>query len=1232
MTNNAKASPILTVSPSSGIVGTKVTITWSGGGSSNNIYFYDSSGNMNIVSSGVGSSSTMTYTIPPSTGGKGSFELWDGSTEATFNFTVLPSITLNPSSGIVNKNFEVIGNGFSSRSGAITIQWDGGYLSMASSNKTGSFTQSETVPNSEYGLHIVNASDGNLYNVVNYSSADFFVLPNIEVSPNTGVVGGNFTAFFTGYTANSPITLTWNTTNINRVIASGYTNNMGASTLNAVVPYSPNGSAYLIGEDSHGVANITTFTVIPQISVNISSSFQGKIVSVIGTGFNMSDSVNIRWDNPSLILGRIVTNSTGCFSFHFAIPPSSYGYHVITAFGKNITSASTEVFVQSHLSVLPYFSLPGKTVKINATGFLQGTANIILDPGMPSQNTVITNFVLNSTGNSNYISEPSFTVPNNEQSGVHVVEAVENNQNIIAVSYLYIGPVISLSQYNGYVGENITVKGYGFSPSSLVNLYFMGLSKFNMGSVLADSTGNFNHTITIPYAFYGNHEIVAISGMDVSYINFTVVPHLGLSSKEGFVGNIIHVIGTGFKPYNNVHIYWDNSSLFYNNITDMSGSLNLTFTIPSESYGNYTVSLVNNSNNIVSNYVNFFVMPSIKISNSYLYTSEEVNVLAQGFAANSIVTLTWDGASINYWNTSYSNGTAVISFKVPSAKTGVHVINAYDQALDFATPIKVIVLNPSAPILLSPYNNSYINNTEPLFVWASVRYAYNYTLQYSTNPNFSNAVTITNITGTSYKTNVSLFDGIYYWRVKAIDVAGYGNYSITNSFKIDTVLPVSSLMPLPRWENTLKFNVYYTAYDSSSGIKSVSLYYSYNGGNFEKYKTIYANITSNVFSFVAPDGNGNYSFYTIALDNAGNYQLAPSNGRNYTYTTVVTEPPVSTIMPLPKYENKSTFDIYYNVSGIAPVRGVYLYYSNNSFAWNLYSNNIFSSSPIVFTAPSSGAYYFYTIAVDYAGNVQTASLTKSYTIVDLYAPTTSIGISGNITSTGWYHGAVTIYLNSTDNISGVRSTFYSVNGLPWNLYNGSFVIYASGTYYIRYYSINFAGNSEAIKNTSIKIETTPPSVLAFTPSYNNIESNSVNITTTVYDHSGIYNVFIKIDNGIWIKMNYIAYNSTSGIAYYVWHTDTGDNGIHTIQIKIVDNAGFAEISQFTVNIGNTSNLPVVFIIVLIMVIAIIVITIYSIRKKMLVTSIPNNAQTNHQSTTLDNNSKQPQTDGKGDNK
>lgn len=1231
ITNNAKASPTITVSYNSGIVGTKVTITWSGGGSTNNIYFKDSSGNQNIVSSGVGQAGIITYTIPPSTGGIGQFVLWDGSTEANSSFTVLPSITLTPSSGIVSESFDINGNGFSKDSSAITILWDGDYWNMASSNKTGSFSQPENVPNSAYGTHIVNASDANLYNVVNYAIADFFVLPNIKVSPNTGVIGRDFTAFFTGYTANSPITLTWNTTNINKVIASGYTDNSGASTLNAIVPYSPNGSAYLIGEDSHGVSNITTFTVIPQIIINVSSSFQGNIVSVIGKGFNESHIVNIMWDNPALTLGKVKTNSTGCFSFYFAIPPSTYGYHVITAGGKNITGASTNIFVQSHLTVSPYFSFPNKSVKINATGFLEGTANIILDPGLPSQDTVISNFALNSTGNSN-ISNPTFTVPNKEQSGIHVVEAVENNDNIIAISYLYIGPVISLSQYNGYVGDNITVSGYGFSPGSWVNLYFVGSSKFDIGSVPAGSNGNFNYTITIPYASYGNHEIVAISGTDVSYINFTVVPHLSLSSKEGFVGNIVHVLGTGFKPYNNVHIYWDNNSLFYNNITDISGSLNLTFTIPSKSYGNYTIYLGNNSNNLVSNYVNFFVLPSIKISNIYLYTSEEVSVLAQGFAANSIVTLTWDGVSLNYWNTTYSNGTTVILFNVPSANTGVHTIDAYDQALDFATPLKVIVMNPFTPILLDPYNNSYINTTTPLFEWTSVRYAYNYTLQYSNNPSFSNAITITNLTNTSYKPNVNLLNGIYYWRVKALDIAGEGNYSITYSFKIDTVLPVSLLMPLPRWENKLRFNIYYIAHDDSSGIKSVSLYYNYNGGNFEKYKTIYSNVTPNVFNFVAPDGEGNYSFYTIAVDNAGNYQLAPLNGRNYTYTTVVTEPPLSTIIPLPKYENKGTFDIYYNVSGIAPVKGVYLYYSNNSFAWSIYNNSIFTTSPIVFTAPSSGTYYFYTIAVDYAGNVQATNLTKSYTIVDLYAPTTSISILGNITSSGWYHGAVTIRFNSTDNISGVRSTFYSVNGLQWNLYNGPFVIYASGIYYIRYYSINFAGNSETVKNASIKIETTLPSVLAFTPSYQSVESNSVNITTTVWDHSGISEVFIKIDNGIWIKMNYIAYNSTSGIAYYVWHTNTGDNGIHTVQIKVVDNAGFTEVSQFTINIGNASNLPVVFMIVLIMVIAIIIISVYSIRKKTLGIDVPNNAPTNNQSTTQDNNSKPPLAKEKGDNK
>ena len=57
-------------------------------------------------------------------------------------------------------------------------------------------------------------------------------------------------------------------------------------------------------------------------------------------------------------------------------------------------------------------------------------------------------------------------------------------------------------------------------------------------------------------------------------------------------------------------------------------------------------------------------------------------------------------------------------------------------------------------------------------------------------------------------------------------------------------------------------------------------------------------------------------------------------------------------------------------------------------------------------------------------------------------------------------------LNATDNLSGVAQTYYTTNGsVPTtaSATGTSVVLSAPGTYTIRYFSVDVAGNAEAVK-------------------------------------------------------------------------------------------------------------------------------------------------------------------------
>jgi VCBS repeat-containing protein len=116
-------------------------------------------------------------------------------------------------------------------------------------------------------------------------------------------------------------------------------------------------------------------------------------------------------------------------------------------------------------------------------------------------------------------------------------------------------------------------------------------------------------------------------------------------------------------------------------------------------------------------------------------------------------------------------------------------------------------------------------------------------------------------------------------------------------------------------------------------------------------------------------------------------------------------------------------------------------------------------------------------ATDHAGN--SAGTTVGGINIDKTAPTTTAGLAGAAGTNGWYRSAATITLTAADQtgLSGVARTEYRVDGGAWQTYAGPFTL-ADGVHAVDYRSTDVAGNQEAIRTVTVKVDTVAPVIAA----------------------------------------------------------------------------------------------------------------------------------------------------------
>lgn len=162
-----------------------------------------------------------------------------------------------------------------------------------------------------------------------------------------------------------------------------------------------------------------------------------------------------------------------------------------------------------------------------------------------------------------------------------------------------------------------------------------------------------------------------------------------------------------------------------------------------------------------------------------------------------------------------------------------------------------------------------------------------------------------------------------------------------------------------------------------------------------------------------------------------------------------------------------------------------------------------------FAVKTEGQHSVYVLSDDVAGNFETR-LTLPVNI-DLTAPVTKDSLSGTKSGAD-YVSAVKVTLTATDNLSGVESTVYAINGGSTHTYSAPLTISALGETTITFHSTDKAGNIEATKTVSFTIEDQTTTTLASSDNPS-VTGSSVTFTATVKSSVGAAAGSVAFKNG-----------------------------------------------------------------------------------------------------------------------
>ncbi len=623
----------------------------------------------------------------------------------------VPSIAVLPTGGPPGSSVAVTGSGFG-HSTTISITFDSLFVDQASSDTSGAFTKTITIPTTATtGAHTIAANDG-----TSLANAPFTVTPAqplITFTPTSGTTGTIVTISGSNFGASKTITIKFDNTNIVTNPTPVVSSSTGAfSGITITIPSTAaTGSHTISATDGTSTPSGIFNVVASAVTLTPTSGATGTVVTVSGINFAASATITIKFDNTNIATNptTVISSSTGSFSATITIPIAAIaGSHTITATDGIKTQSAIFTVVARSITLTPTSGIVGSTTTVKGTGFAPSASiTIKFDTVLSSTNP--SSIVADSSG----AFSASVTIPSTAV-GDHTISATDITGNTATATFsVIVSGTITLSSDNGNLGASITVTGSNFNPNSAITIKFdTTVLPTTPATITTTSSGTFTAAILIPLtATAGAHPITAIDASGrVGSATFSVAQGgtITLMPTNGVTGTEVKIVGSSFTANTQVQIKFGKITVATNPtalIAGNDGSVQGIFYTPvGITAGKYVVVATDAAGKIGTAVFTILGAISITLSPTSGPAGTTVTVSGSNFAPNTIVTITFDNNAVTSNPSSIatnSTGAFTATITIPSLPTGTHTV-AIKVGTDTASATFTITQAQQALINISP--------------------------------------------------------------------------------------------------------------------------------------------------------------------------------------------------------------------------------------------------------------------------------------------------------------------------------------------------------------------------------------------------------------------------------------------------------------------------------------------------------------------------------------------------
>ncbi len=513
---------VTTLSPTSGVVGTQVTVNGSGFQAAKGSSTVSLNGTNATVVSWSDTQIVATVTAGATTGPvKVSVNGFANSQYVVFSMPE-PIITgLSPASGSAGAQVQINGSGFGATQGSSTVAFQGASAAIVNwSNTQITVTVPAAATNGVVQVNVGGVvSTPNMYFSVLAPRLDSLFPGSAGAGNAITITGGNFQASqgsnyvrFNGVTA---AVVSWSNTQIVATVPSGATSGPVAVTVNGAT------------------SNSLTFTV-PSLAISSVSPTSGPVgtqVTVTGTAFGASQG-------------------TSTITFNGASPASITSWsntQIVATISNTTITGPVEVLVNNVASnVTVNFSVPLPSIaSISPVGGAVGTQVTVTGSGFQAtqRNSIIQFNGITATVSSWSDAQIVATAPSSATTGsvVVTVNSLQSNGVLFTVPNMLIS---SVTPPSAAVGALVTLAGSGFGATA-------GNTQVEFNGAITSVTTWSDTSITayVPAAATNGPVTVNMYGVASNGVQFTVEGQSNISSispTSGPVGSSVTISGSGF--------------------------------------------------------------------------------------------------------------------------------------------------------------------------------------------------------------------------------------------------------------------------------------------------------------------------------------------------------------------------------------------------------------------------------------------------------------------------------------------------------------------------------------------------------------------------------------------------------------------------------------------------------------------------------------------------------------